>query len=85
MEQQIVVFALGAERYGVPISAVYEIIRRQPITAVPQAPEFVRGVINLRGRIIPVVDLRERFGARDGDETEHRGSWCARRRALASA
>lgn len=61
-ELQIVVFELGDERYGLDIAAVYEIIRHQPITAVPQAPAFVEGVINLRGRIIPVVDLRERFG-----------------------
>jgi purine-binding chemotaxis protein CheW len=62
MDTQIVVFALGDERYGLEISAVYEIIRHQPITAVPQAPASVEGVINLRGRIIPVVDLRGRFG-----------------------
>ena len=62
METQIVVFALEDEHYGLEIAAVYEIIRHQPITAVPQAPGFVEGVINLRGRIIPVVDLRQRFG-----------------------
>ena len=62
MEIQIVMFALGQEQYGLEISAVYEIIRHQPITAVPQSPSFVEGVINLRGRIIPVVDLRDRFG-----------------------
>ncbi len=62
METQIVMFALGEEQYGLEISAVYEIIRFQPITAVPQSPSFVEGVINLRGRIIPVVDLRDRFG-----------------------
>ena len=62
MDAQIVVFALGDERYGLEISTVYEIIRQQPITAVPQAPASVEGVINLRGRIIPVVDLRARFG-----------------------
>jgi purine-binding chemotaxis protein CheW len=62
MDTQIVVFALGKERYGLEISTVYEIIRQQPITAVPQAPASVEGVINLRGRIIPVVDLRDRFG-----------------------
>jgi purine-binding chemotaxis protein CheW len=61
-ELQIVVFELGDERYGLDIATVYEIIRHQPITAVPQAPAFVEGVINLRGRIIPVVDLRDRFG-----------------------
>jgi purine-binding chemotaxis protein CheW len=67
---QIVVFELGDERYGLDISSVYEIIRRQPITAVPKAPAFVEGVINLRGRIIPVVDLRERFGMAAGEETK---------------
>ncbi len=61
-ELQVVVFDLGPERYGLDIAEVYEIIRHQSITAVPRAPSFVRGVINLRGRIIPVVDLHERFG-----------------------
>jgi len=68
-ELQIVVFELGEERYGLDIATVYEIIRHQPITAVPQAPAFVEGVINLRGRIIPVVDLRERFGMATGELT----------------
>jgi purine-binding chemotaxis protein CheW len=62
MDTQVVVFALGNERYGLEISAVYEIIRPQQVTAVPQSPASVEGVINLRGRIIPVVDLRARFG-----------------------
>ncbi len=61
-ELQIVVCSLGAERYGLDIAAVYEIIRAQTITAVPKAPPFVEGVINLRGRIVPVVDLAGRFG-----------------------
>ena len=69
-ETQIVVFELGDERYGLDIATVYEIIRHQPITAVPQAPAFVEGVINLRGRIIPVVDLRDRFGMTEGDLTK---------------
>ena len=69
-EIQIVVFELGDERYGLDIATVYEIIRHQPITAVPQAPAFVEGVINLRGRIIPVVDLRDRFGMGEGDLTK---------------
>ncbi|MHB8959658.1 MAG: chemotaxis protein CheW [Candidatus Limnocylindrales bacterium] len=67
MDTQIVVFALGDERYGLEIATVFEIIREQPITAVPQAPASVQGVINLRGRIIPVVDLRERFGLAPAD------------------
>ena len=69
-ELQIVVFELGDERYGLDIATVYEIIRHQPITAVPKAPAFVEGVINLRGRIIPVVDLRDRFGMAESDLTK---------------
>ena len=69
-ETQIVVFELGDERYGLDIATVFEIIRHQPITAVPQAPAFVRGVFNLRGRIIPVVDLRDRFGMAEGAMTK---------------
>lgn len=69
-EIQLVVFELGDERYGLDIATVYEIIRHQPVTAVPQAPAFVEGVINLRGRIIPVVDLRDRFGMAAGSITK---------------
>ena len=61
-EQQLVVFDLSSEAYGVDIGAVREIIRLQDITKVPRTPEFVVGVINLRGKVIPVVDLRKRFG-----------------------
>jgi len=59
---QLVSFKLGDEEFGVDIMQVQEIIRMQDITAVPNAPEFVEGVINLRGRVIPIVDLRKRFG-----------------------
>jgi purine-binding chemotaxis protein CheW len=61
-ETQIVVCALKNESYGLDISRVFEIIRLQPVTAVPQAPRYVDGVINLRGRLIPIVDLSVRFG-----------------------
>ncbi len=61
-EQQLVVFDLSTEAYGVDIGTVREIIRLQDITRVPRSPEFVEGVINLRGKVIPVVDLRKRFG-----------------------
>ena len=61
-ERQLVVFDLNEEAYGVDIGAVREIIRMQEITRVPRAPEFIEGVINLRGKVIPVVDLRKRFG-----------------------
>ena len=69
-ELQIVVCELADEHYGLDIAKVFEIIRHQPITAVPRSPQFVKGVINLRGRIIPVVDLRERFGMPQADPTK---------------
>lgn len=56
-----VVFRLGAEEYGLPVSTVNSIIRFEEATPVPRAPKSVLGVINLRGRIIPVVDLKMRF------------------------
>ena len=68
-ERQLVVFQLGAELYGVDIARVHEIIRLQTVTRVPRSPAFVEGVINLRGKIIPVVDLRRRFGLADVENT----------------
>ena len=61
-ELHIVGFRIGRESFGVPISLVHEIVRIPEITAVPESPDFVEGVINLRGKIVPVVDLRKRFG-----------------------
>lgn len=58
---QIVVFSIGRESYGVPIDSVHEIVRVPDVTTVPDAPAFFEGVINLRGRIVPVVDLRIRL------------------------
>jgi purine-binding chemotaxis protein CheW len=55
-------FFLGAEEYGVEILKVCEILGMMPITSVPRTPEFIRGVINLRGKVIPIVDLRAKFG-----------------------
>ncbi|MGZ8457119.1 MAG: chemotaxis protein CheW, partial [Gemmatirosa sp.] len=55
-------FYLADEEYGVEIVKVQEIIGMQPITRVPRTPPFIRGVINLRGKVIPIMDLRERFG-----------------------
>ncbi len=69
-EKQLVVFNLSGETYGVDISAVHEIIRMQSITNIPRTPDFVEGVINLRGRIIPVIDLRKRFGLEQGETTQ---------------
>jgi purine-binding chemotaxis protein CheW len=58
---QLVVFGVGKELYVVGIEAVHEIVRVPDVTQVPDAPEFFEGVINLRGRIIPVIDLRKRL------------------------
>ena len=60
-EKQLVVFDLGSESYAVDINMVREIIQLQPITRVPGTPPSVEGVINLRGSVIPIVDLRKRF------------------------
>ncbi|MGB6875094.1 MAG: chemotaxis protein CheW [Candidatus Acidiferrales bacterium] len=62
---QIVGLRIGRETYGVPISLVREIVRVPEITVVPNAQKYVEGVINLRGKIISVVDLRKRFGETD--------------------
>ena len=61
-ELQVVGFRIGRETFGLPISIVREIVRVPQITSVPNAPDYIEGVINLRGRIIPIVDLRKRFG-----------------------
>ncbi len=70
VEQQLVVFDLGSESYGVDIGAVREIIRMQEITAIPQTSDFVEGMINLRGMVIPVVDLSRRFGLPSRERTD---------------
>jgi purine-binding chemotaxis protein CheW len=59
---QLVGFRIGKETFGVPINLVHEIVRLPEITAVPDAPDYIEGVINLRGKIISIVDLRKRFG-----------------------
>ena len=61
-ERQLVVFSLNNESYGIDIESVREIIRMQDVTHVPRAPKHVRGVINIRGKVIPILCLRERFG-----------------------
>ena len=61
-ELQIVGFQVGRETYGVPITSLHEIVRVPEITAVPDAPDYMEGVINLRGKIVSVIDLRKRFG-----------------------
>ncbi|WP_202943596.1 chemotaxis protein CheW [Syntrophus aciditrophicus] len=63
-------FTLAGEEYGISILKVKEIIGMMPITTVPQTPPYVKGVINLRGKVIPVVDLRRKFGMDPMEYTE---------------
>ncbi|MBW2605025.1 MAG: purine-binding chemotaxis protein CheW [Deltaproteobacteria bacterium] len=70
-EGKYLTFSLAKEEYGIGILKVKEIIGMVPVTTVPQTPEFVKGVINLRGKVIPVIDLRLRFGMASIDYTEH--------------
>lgn len=67
------VFALAGEEFAIPVQKVREIMGLQDITAVPQTPGFVRGVINLRGKVIPVIDLRRKF---DLSEVEYSQQTC---------
>ena len=62
MEYQMVIFNLAREHYAVDIAAVESIIKIQTVTKLPRAPQFVEGVINLRGKVLPIIDLRKRFG-----------------------
>lgn len=69
-EGQYLTFNISGQEYGIDISHVTEIIGIQKITTLPDLPEFVKGVINLRGRVIPVVDIRLRFGMSERDHDE---------------
>ncbi len=68
--EKFLTFNLGGEQYGLEILKVREIIGIMDITRVPRTPEFVRGVINLRGKVIPVIDLRNKFGLPAVQDTE---------------
>jgi purine-binding chemotaxis protein CheW len=70
MQQQLVVFSLGTEEYGLPITQVQEIIRYSEPRTIPSAYASVRGVINLRGKIIPVLDLKHRLALPNADGAE---------------
>ena len=80
-ETYLVGFQVGRETYGIPITSLQEIVRVPEITAVPGAPDYLEGVINLRGKIVSVVDLRKRFGQSSAElgrrcrilVVEHRG------------
>ena len=69
-EGKYLTFSLANEEYGIGILKIKEIIGMMPITSVPQTPGFVKGVVNLRGKVIPVIDLRLRFGIQEIDYTE---------------
>ncbi|UCD50245.1 MAG: purine-binding chemotaxis protein CheW [Phycisphaerales bacterium] len=69
-EGKYLTFALASEQYGLEILKVREIIGYIDVTAVPQTPHYVKGVINLRGQVIPVVDLRAKFGMETTEVTE---------------
>ena len=66
---QMISFAISDEDYGVDIQTVKEVIRKKEITRLPKAPAFVKGVINLRGDVIPIIDLRERFNMEQQEYT----------------
>src|SRR5574344_579252 len=69
-DQKLLTFSLGTEGYGLSILKVKEIIGMLDITPVPKTPEFIKGVINLRGKIIPVIDLRLKFGMEEKEYNE---------------
>jgi len=68
--QQYVTFSLGEELFGVEVSRAREILSLTPVTRVPQTPDYLLGVINLRGQVVPVVDMRLKLGLSAGAETE---------------
>ena len=67
--KQLISFTVGAEEYGLELLRVKEVIRMRQITWLPKAPACVKGIINLRGDVIPIVDLRERFGLQSIEDT----------------
>jgi purine-binding chemotaxis protein CheW len=68
--QQFLTFTLGGEMFAIEINNIKEIIEYGSLTTVPMMPEFVRGVINLRGRVVPVIDLAVRFGRKASEATK---------------
>ncbi|MGF7048764.1 purine-binding chemotaxis protein CheW [Paenibacillus sp. DS2015] len=68
---KVIVFKLGEEEYGIEVDKVQTIERMLPITRVPKTFSFVKGVVNLRGIVIPIIDLRGRFGLKEAEHTEN--------------
>ncbi len=69
MERQLVIFELAGEHFGIEIASVEGIVKLQEITKVPQMPDYMEGVTNLRGSVLPVIDLRKRFGLQPHEKT----------------
>jgi purine-binding chemotaxis protein CheW len=69
-EQQFVLFKLADGEYGIEVNDVQEIVRFQEITKIPEAQEFIKGILNLRGQVIPVIDLKRRFYLEDSKVTD---------------
>jgi purine-binding chemotaxis protein CheW len=70
---EVLVFELGGQRYGVPVAAVREVVRAVTIVPLPRAPAVIEGIVNFRGTIVPVLDVRRRFRlpARPAEHTDH--------------
>lgn len=71
-ELRLTIFSVGEEEYAIDILKAVEILRPQKVTRLPKTPDFVEGVINLRGKVIPIIDLRKRFGIKSGHSTKER-------------
>jgi purine-binding chemotaxis protein CheW len=71
VELKVIVFSLGSEEYGIEVEHVKTIERMMPITRVPKTPDFVKGVVNLRGVVVPVIHLASRFGLQESEITEN--------------
>lgn len=70
LDKKVIVFLLDNEEYAIPIEQVGSIERIEPITRVPQTADFVKGVINMRGVVTPIIDLRKRFGLKETEYTD---------------
>ena len=69
-QQKFLTFALAGEEYGISIMNIKEIIGIMPVTVLPQTPDYVKGVINLRGKVIPIIDLRSKFNLEQVEPTD---------------
>lgn len=67
--EKYLTFSIAGERYGIPVTKVEEVLEHQPITTVPRCPVFLLGIVNVRGRLIPVMDMRLRLGLEEAEVT----------------